>query len=209
MKFVLFVEGHTETKALPEFLRRWLDARITPRVGVQSVRFEGWSEYVDDIGKKVKLNLSGRAGGDVIAAVGLLDLYGPTFYPAGVNDVKARYEWAKTWIEKKVNNNRFRQHFAVHETEAWLFADPRILPAEVAKGLPTKCAVPESVNFMNPTAALLDDIYQRKLERSYKKVTDGANLFRDLDPTIAEAKCPYLARLLADLRALAQGVQDA
>ena len=45
MKFVFFVEGHTEKKALPTFLKRWLDDRVQPRVGIKSVRFDGWAEY--------------------------------------------------------------------------------------------------------------------------------------------------------------------
>ena len=76
MKIVLFVEGHTEKKALPEFLKLWLDSRLSARIGIKTVRFEGWSEYYRDIAKKVHFNLSGKAGADVVGAVGLLDLYG-------------------------------------------------------------------------------------------------------------------------------------
>lgn len=45
MKIVLFVEGYTEKKALPDFLKRWLDFRLPAPVGIKTVRFEGWSEY--------------------------------------------------------------------------------------------------------------------------------------------------------------------
>lgn len=31
MKIVLFVEGHTEKKALPELLKLWLDSRKLPK----------------------------------------------------------------------------------------------------------------------------------------------------------------------------------
>ena len=41
MRFILFVEGYTEDKALPAFLKRWLDARLTSPVGIKVVRFEG------------------------------------------------------------------------------------------------------------------------------------------------------------------------
>jgi hypothetical protein len=44
MKFKLFVEGYTEQKAIPAFLKRWLDAHLEKRVGIQAVRFEGWQE---------------------------------------------------------------------------------------------------------------------------------------------------------------------
>ena len=35
MKFVLFVEGYTEDKALPKFLKRWLDPRLGKPVGIK------------------------------------------------------------------------------------------------------------------------------------------------------------------------------
>lgn len=104
------------------------------------MRFEGWRDYYDEIGKKVRLNLSGRTGADVVGAIGLLDLYGPTFYPKEVVGAVDRYAWAKAHIEQKVDHPRFYQHFAVHETEAWLLSDPKILPKEVRTALPGRCA---------------------------------------------------------------------
>jgi hypothetical protein len=207
MKLVLFVEGYTERKALPEFFRRWLDPRAPKRVGIKVVRFEGWRDYYGDIQKKVALNLSGKAGADVIAAIGLLDLYGPTFYPSDKSTAAERYAWAKEHIERRVNHERFRQHFATHETEAWLLSDPSILPRPVATALPSRCARPETVNFNEPPAKLLERLYQEKLRKGYKKVIDGANLFQSLTPDIAYNKCPYLKLLLDDMLAFAQAAQ--
>jgi hypothetical protein len=76
VKLVLLVEGYTERKALPSFLKRWLDSRTSAWVGIKVVRFEGWRHDHDEIAKKVSLNLSGKAGSDGIGAIGLLDLYG-------------------------------------------------------------------------------------------------------------------------------------
>lgn len=205
MKFVLFVEGHTEKLALPSFLKRWLDPRLKAPVGVKTVRFEGWQHYVQEIGKKVVLNLSGKAGADVVAGIGLLDLYGPTFHPSGVTEAAARQAWATTHVERAVGHPRFRQHFAVHELEAWLLADPAGLPAAVSKSLPGKCGQPEVVNFDEPPAKLLDRLYRDKVGRQYRKTTDGANLFGKLDPEAAAAKCPHLRALLDDMLGLAKG----
>lgn len=189
MKIVLFVEGHTEKMALPEFLRRWLDSQNLPnRVGIKTVRFEGWSEYARDISKKVGFHLSGKTGADVVGAIGLLDLYGPTIYPADKKTAADRYTWGKAHFEKAVGNPRFRQHFATHETEAWLLSDPSIMPKEIASALPGKAAKPETVNFDEPPAKLLERLYREKLRKSYKKVIDGANLFADLKPEIAYKK---------------------
>jgi hypothetical protein len=204
MKFVLFVEGHTEKKALPDFLKRWLDVRLPRKVGIKVVRFEGWRDYHDEIAKKVELNLTGKSGADVIAGIGLLDLYGPTFYPDGKVTAAERYAWAKEYLERQVAHERFRQHFAVHETEAWLLSDLGILPSAVAKSLPGKCVQPESVNFHEPPAKLLERLYKEKLRRPYKKLVDGATLFANLSPDIAQAKCGYLHLLLQDMLTMAQ-----
>ena len=202
MRFVLFVEGHTEKRVLAEFLKRWLDPRLPEPVGISTVRFEGWSHYYSEIEKKVHLNLSGKAGSDVIAAVGLLDLYALTFNQAGKTPTE-RSAWAKERIEKRVGHPRFRQHFAIHETEAWLLADPGILPPKVKNALPGRCSHPETVDFDEPPAKLLSRLYREKEGRGYKKVVDGADLFRSLSPDRAGEKCPALKALLDDMLTLA------
>lgn len=159
MKLILFVEGHTERGALPSFFKRWLDPQLPQPIGVKTVRFEGWRDYVDEIAKKVHLNLSGKVGADVVGAIGLLDLYGPTFYPRTAATASERYAWAKAELERKVDHPRFRQHFAVHETEAWLLSDPAILPREVRVALPGRCTQPETVNFDEPPAKLLERLH--------------------------------------------------
>ena len=204
MKFVLFVEGHTEKGALADFFKRWLDPRLPQRVGIKPVRFEGWRNYDDEIAKKAHLNLSGKAGADVIAGIGLLDLYGPDLYPPDKTGADERRIWGKAHLEKRVAHPKFRQHFAVHETEAWLLADPQILPRKVKESLPGRSAQPESVNFDEPPAKLLERLYRDRLKRSYKKVADGADLFATLSPDRAYERCPYLKLLLDDMLALAK-----
>jgi len=88
MKFVLFAEGKTEKTVLADFFKRWLDPRLAQRVGISVVRFNGWSHYLSDIKSRAELSLSGKSGADVIAGIGLLDLYGPTFYPAHLADAR-------------------------------------------------------------------------------------------------------------------------
>ena len=204
MKLVLFVEGYTERKALPDFFKRWLDPKLVQPIGIKVVRFDGWRNYADEIARKVELNCSGKVGADVVGAIGLLDLYGPTFYPRHMTAPEARYDWAKEHLESKVSHPLFRQHFAVHETEAWLLAAPALLPKVVSGALPGRCDRPETVNFNEPPAKLLERLYREKLQRNYKKVTDGANFFQKLSPEVAQAKCPYLKRLLEEMLALAR-----
>ena len=65
---------------------------------------------------------------DIIAVISILDLQGIPIYPPDKKSVKQRCEWAKIYMEEKVNNERFHQFFAVHELEAWLFSQPEIFP---------------------------------------------------------------------------------
>ncbi len=206
MKFVIFVEGHTEKIALPNFFKRWLDPKLDQRVGIQVVRFDGWPELVKDSPDKAAMHLEKR---DVIAVIALLDLYGPTIYPDHIETATARYEWAKKDIEEKVNtkignSGIFRQVFAVHETEAWLFSDPNIFPNNIQRAFPGKTSSPENINFNEPPSKLLERLYKTKMKRTYKKVTHGKELFGKLDPQIAYNKCPRLKELLDEMLRLAQ-----
>ena len=155
---------------------------------------------VNDSPKKAKLHLRNS---DVIAVVALLDLYGPTFYPRDRITAADRFEWAKEYLEKQVNEPRFHQYFAVHDLEAWLLSQPEILPVEVRKKLPGKTANPETVNFNEPPANLLNRLYEEATGRTYKKRTYGAVLFRKLNPEVVRQKCPFFLRLADDLVDLA------
>ena len=201
MKFVLFCEGATEKGALPDFLRRWLNSKLPTKIGIQPVGFNGWSEMVKDSPKKVPLHL-GKP--DVIAVIALLDLYGPTFYPPDCTTVAERFEWAKKHLENQVNNPRFHQYFAVHDVEAWILSQPSVLPPEVRKKLPGKAEKPETVNFNEPPADLLNRLYEEAIGRGYKKRVYGEELFRKLDPHVVYQKCSYFRKLADDLEKLAR-----
>ena len=204
MKFILFVEGHTEHKAVPAFLKRWLDSRLRQPVAIKSVRFDGWAELVDDVSKKAHFYLNGSDHADVIAVISLLDLYGPTIFPPHCHSADDRLRWGKDHLEGKVNHKRFRHFFAVHETEAWLLSDPNIFPREIRDRMPRNSATPEKVNFNSPPAKLLDSLYSQANQSSYKKVVYGKQLFAKLDPDIACQKCPALQTLLNEMLHLAE-----
>ncbi len=202
MRFILFVEGYTEDKALPKFLKKWLDPKLNNPVGIRTVRFEGWPELVKDAPLKAKLHLNGPYKDDIIAVISLLDLFGPTFYP--MEGCNARYDWAKHYIEEKVNHPKYFQFFAVHEVEAWLLSQPDLFPLKVKNALPAKIQKPETVNFNEPPAKLLQRLYVKHMNRSYKKIVNGKDLFDNLDPNIAYQKCPRLKELLDKMLELAQ-----
>lgn len=204
MKFVVLVEGDVEQKVLPRFLRGYLTPRLSASVGVHVINFSGCYRFVEDIATQVQLHMSGPKAADTIGCIGLLDLYGPTFFPADKKTAEERRQWGRQHLESRVNHARFRQHFAVHELEAWILAQPEVLPSEVRKGLPGKCNQPETVNFGEPPAKLLKRLYDQRLHRPFRKMTDGVGLFEKLNPATVAAKCPGLQALLDDMLQMAR-----
>jgi hypothetical protein len=204
MKFVLLVEGYAERKVIPSFLKRWLDVRLSQPVGIKIVKFEGWAELVDDLREKARRYLDGPDSKDVIAVVSLLDLYGPTFYPAFAHTAVDRERWGRKHLQDKVAHSKFRHFFAVHETEAWLLSQPGIFPSQIRSLLPPKVVTPEQVNFNEPPAYLLDRLYKAATKKTYKKIVHGEQLFRKLDPEEAYKRCPRLKELLDEMLALAK-----
>lgn len=203
MKFILFVEGDTE-RALPPFFKRWLDPQLPQRVGIDPVRFTGWAEQRRETKKRAHLYLNSRQAAEIIGVISLLDLYGPDFYPARLTGADERYEWAKHEIEGEVGHPKFRQFFAVHETEAWLLSQPELFPAEVRAAFPGRVDQPETINFNEPPARLLGRLYRDRLRRTYKKIVNGKELFEGLEPDVAYRKCPRLKELFDEMLRMAK-----
>ena len=199
MKIVLLVEGETET-SLPNFFKSWLDPQLEQSIGITVRRFSGVGDYRRDFAKRARLLLDTP---EIVGVVGLIDFYGSGLsYPPGTISEKCR--WAKQLLENQVNHSRFRQHFAVHETEAWLFAQPEIFPKAIAEVLPRNAA-PESINTNHPPGSRLRELYPKYIGKKYGKPIEGSRLFEKLDPAIASEKCPHLKLLLDDLLELAKG----
>jgi hypothetical protein len=197
VNIILYVEGDTE-EHLPQFFKRWLDQRTSQRVGIKAVNFGGVSKYLQDMPDRARLAL-GEA--NIIGAVGLIDFFRSTLpYPDGT--IEQKYAWAQTHLQTKVGNQRFRQHFAVHETEAWLLSEPDLFPEGIVEGA-LKTSRPETINSQNPPSKRLKAQYLSKLKQTYQKRTDGAKLFDKLNPDVAYQKCPFLKLLLDDLLELA------
>lgn len=203
MKFVLFVEGHTE-KALPSFLGRWLNPQLNQPVGIQAVQFNGTADMIKDMPARAERFLNAPKQ-DIIAVIGLLDLYGlPLIIPTSQKTVTERCAWAKVYLEEQVGHPKFKQFFAVHETEAWLLSQPGIFPEPMQEEVADNAPRPETVNSHEHPAKLLHRLYRKHYKRDYKKVTDGADLFADLDPAVAYEKCPHLKAMLDDMLSLAR-----
>lgn len=209
-RIALFVEGDTERgdarrRTLPVFFHNWLDPQLPTgkRVGITPVKFQGVSNYLDDLGQKVAHYLDGERAHFV---VGLVDLYG--IPPSRVDlsqcaDIKSKVDVARKYMRNPVSpqhRDRFRQHFAVHEVEAWLLAYPDEWPSKARQAIRQR--PPEQVNGTEPPAKFLKRILGR-----YKKTVTAMNLFPRLDPQLAIDQCPHLKLLMEDLLRLAKLLQ--
>jgi len=207
----LFVEGDTERgearrRTLSAFFHRWLDPQLpsASKVGITPVKFQGVSNYLDDLPQKVALYLDdGRAN----FVFGLIDLYGIPVsridlskYSTIQEKVKAGRAHIRALVPQEYRE-RFRQHFAVHEIEAWLLAYPEQWPAEVRSQITKR--PPEQVDFNEPPAKFL----KRILGGRYKKTTTAMNVFPRVDPQGAINQCPHLKHLVEDLLAVARLLQ--
>ena len=178
--------------------------RKTSRVGITTVKFQGVSNYLDDLPQKVARYLDdGRAN----LVFGLIDLYGIPQARIDLSQcgtIQEKVRIAKASIRAlvpKEYRERFRQHFAVHEIEAWLLAYPEQWPAELRSQIMKRS--PEQVNFDEPPAKFLKRIHGGR----YKKTTTAMNIFPKVDPQVAINKCPYLKLLAEDLLVAAQLLQ--
>lgn len=204
VRFILLVEGDTEKVAIAEFLKRWLDPQLKQPVGVQVVNFHGNSQFIRKIVPKAQDYLDAPDAGEIVGVIGLLDLYGLDIYPAQLTTVEQRHDWGVQHFQEQVAREKFRMFFAVHEFEAWILAQPDVLPRAVRDALPRTVTLPEKADFDEPPAKLLNRLYLSCTRRNYKKTTYGKQLFGKLVPEVVVAKCPYLKAMLAEMLAMAK-----
>ena len=202
MTFLLFVEGKTEKKSLSEFLRRWINFRLSRNVGVRCVDLKGWANFRKEGQSGIADILDAPEHEDVIAGIGLLDLYGPDF-PGKMRSREERYRWGVERFQHEVDHPKFRMFFAVHETEAWLLSQPDLFPTGIRERLKKHEKRPEAVNFTKPPSKRIGEAYQ-SMQRTYRKTIDGPNLFSKADPEIAYEACQHLKLMLDTMLNLAR-----
>jgi hypothetical protein len=168
VKFEIISEGKTERDSLAKFLKSWLDPKLATPVRINVTNEEGFAKVLHKISAKAKAKLEAPGNEEIIGVIGLIDLYGPE-YPRRLESVAERYTQTKEEIEQKVDNPRFRMHFAVHEVEAWLLSDKRIFPRAIQDLWSANMRPPEEVNFNEPPAK-----FEQALQTS-----DGKELQKD------------------------------
>lgn len=201
MRVVLLVEGDTEKRSVPHLLRRALEGRGVPNIGVDAVSCVGSANVIAGLPDQVRRIFNGPRRGDVAAIVCLLDVKGlPEALRRGSVDESC--EAVRRHVVASVSDRRVRAHFAVHEVEAWILGDEEVLPAPVRDALPNRARHPERVNDQEPPSKLLGRLYRRHVLRDYKKIVDGTHLLSKADPARIENTCPHFKALIDDLRRL-------
>lgn len=94
MRFVLFVEGDTEQKSLPQFLKRWLDPRLGTALGVKPIIIGTWSAKACRL---IQAGLDEPRQPDIVEGIGLLDLYG---LPSSRDMRSVVEEWYRAKVEE-------------------------------------------------------------------------------------------------------------
>lgn len=138
-RIALFVEGDTE-RALPLFFHRWLDPQlpVTGKVGIRAVKFKGIANYLDDVATKTELYITQRKANFVVGVVDLYGLPSARINLSGYSTLKDKVIAARQYIRGLLPAQLrpyFRQHFAVHETEAWLLAYPLEWPPKIRSAI--------------------------------------------------------------------------
>lgn len=173
-------------------------------IRIDAVRFHGIGDYLNDVRQKVELYIR---QGQANFIFGLVDLYGLPSEELGLSNcgsVAERFKSARAQIRKLIPTecaSQFRQHFAVHEVEAWLLAYPEAFPKDVRNRLPKRD--PETVNLNDHPSKLL----RRLMGGRYKKTVFAYSVLSKVDPQQAIYKCPYLKLFVDDLLQVARLLQ--
>lgn len=204
MKFILIVEGEAEKKSIQPFLIKGLNQKLTTRVGIKPILKP--SGKFEDAYRKLVKNLLQNEVDDIIGIIGLADLYGSGWdYEGKYQGYETLFRSQKERIEKAVNNEKyFRMFFAVHEFEAWLFSQPAVFPDEIRDKFEKFNEKPEKVDFDKHPSSRINEVYQNRFKKNYKKTIDGPDLFQGLDPQVVYDKCPHFRQLMDTMLEMAQ-----
>lgn len=201
MTFGLLVEGYTERAALQQFLRRALAGRGRTGIGFRTYMSGsgGNSRYV------AEFPILARKAAVHGFVFGLLDLHRlpATVLPHGRLPTAAAVSTAKRALEERLPSDlrsRVRQHFAVHEVEAWILAGsaPAERGIEIPKAWHNR---PEELDGDQPPSARLDDCFRPRFGVRYDKAVHGPQLLARTDPAEVLERCPHFRLLVEDIEA--------
>jgi hypothetical protein len=212
LRFVLLVEGPSEKLALPQFFKRWLDERFLVPIDIKAIVRTGAANVCEEAPKDVPKLLNALNAPELVGIISICDLASELPFLNPSKSKTERIEIATKFMLDKVDHDKYRHFFIVHELEAWLLSNPTIFGKELGSEVSKKIKKnPEEINDKKPPAKLLDEVFFAKTGRNYedRKPETCANAFRKLDVEKAYAACPSLAAILDEMlsMALAAGLE--
>lgn len=209
-RVVVLVEGRTEELFVREVLAPWLDARgvlITAHQMGRPGHRGGIGEYPR--AQREILNWLCRDQTSILTT--LFDFYGmPESWPGRVHAARLSYPENGLWVEKELFEDiinrlgrrfpreRFIPHVQLHEFEALVFTDPRIL-CDVLRA-PEMLGVVEDIREEYPNPEMINDSPEtapsKRLLRifdDYRKAIHGVITTRRVGLPALRLACPHFA----------------
>jgi len=193
----LLVEGDLEYKMVGSVLLRAIPQLQRQRLEV--LNGKGWPKFLKRLPGVVRDTVEADSRAVVFS---LCDLYQPDFdFPRGCDSRDERADSLKTHLKELVEQRfrpQFHPHLAVHEIEAWLFADRDLLRRY---RINPPAGDPEALDFgeQSHPQARLRELWRVASKRGYRKVTDGVRLFEQVSIPALLDGCAYFRRMVADL----------
>lgn len=205
-QIVILCEGETEVIAVKEFIRRkWVEDDFDS-IGIRTIDLKG---KLKDVHKKTPKFSEEKK---VIAIFTLVDLHEFKVVDLGkYKTLTEKISASKKWLKKKFKKevlDKFHPHLAVHETEAWIFADGAALANRLGKNKIKPHKNAEKINDMKPPKKRLNDLFIKYKGIGYSEIKEGTPLFNRLNFEKVYSTCPNFRKFYDDLKSVAQAAQQ-
>ena len=207
MKVWIFVEGSSDVKALSTLLNGWKQNLSAKGWGIQLIPLESKSKYFRKIGSRATEKLANDAH-DLV--VGLPDLYPNQDYANTDyrhSNLKELQDVQKHLVERQLQ--RMGRHTNSHMARFYASAlkhDLEVLLLAATSQLQSRLKMsnrpsgwrqpPEEQNQDKPPKRIVEALFQRELNRSYRENTDSNAILREADLREVAEQCPTFRAMI-------------
>ena len=186
MKVWVYVEGKSDKLALSALWRRWKQDLGGKGWGIEIVPLENKSKYFESIGARATEKL---VQNEIDLVVGLPDLYpnrdfvNTRYRHSNLSELqRLQIQLVKREVRQKAGKiaieacmNRFYASALKHDLEMLLLAVPSLLQSRLGtKNVPRNWRQPpENQNQSRPPKRIVEGLFQTRLKRSYREITDS------------------------------------
>ena len=207
MKVWIFVEGRSDVQALSALWSDWQQRLKENGWGIQLIPLEGKSKYFRKIGPRATEKLEHDAH-DLV--VGLPDLYPNQDYANtqykhnNLKELRAvQTRLVKQQMGRRTDINSYMARFYAsalkHDLEVLLLAATSQLQSRLKMSSKPSGwrQPPEDQNQNRPPKKIVEELFQRRLKRSYRENADSAAILRDADLRQVAQQCPTFSAMIA------------